>query len=91
MQQVELKSDRKYLKNIVFICVLLGVVTFLYVLSQNPQPRPELPQNGKCDVVTDWNRCFDCHGEGKQLPLKKTHPINHQKCFRCHAVDGKTE
>lgn len=91
MDKLEVKSRGKYVKTVIFVSIVVLVIVVLQILSNNPQPRPNLPENGKCDKVTDWQKCFDCHGENKSYPLKKTHPINNQKCFRCHAIDGKVE
>ena len=91
MKSMKAKSAGRQVKTLLFICIVIGVIVLLQILSNNPQPRPNLPKNGKCDKITDWHHCFDCHGKDKVFPLKQTHPINNQKCFRCHAVDGKIE
>ncbi|MBI4697612.1 MAG: hypothetical protein HY758_01510 [Nitrospirae bacterium] len=70
-------------KNIGLILVFIFIVLFLYTLSAKKVV--PIPDDAVHFDMTDEKLCLDCHGEGKENPLKKSHPPKYQ-CLKCHKM-----
>jgi nitrate reductase cytochrome c-type subunit len=81
------RPGAKPIKTVLYIIGVIAVVLTLYVLSQHPEERPALPTDADHRGITDWHACLDCHGDDGPSPLIPTHPINKEKCMRCHQPD----
>jgi hypothetical protein len=75
---------------LIFVAFVLVVLGFLFVISgKRVAPRP-IPADSRHAGINDAAVCMDCHGPGKEAPLKAKHPPK-QECLKCHktAKEGK--
>ena len=68
-------------KSLGFIMFAFAVFGLLFLLSSKKYP--PLPNDKVHAAITKDAACFDCHGPGKQYPLKPSHPPKFE-CFKCH-------
>lgn len=66
---------------LIFIAFVLAVVGFLFSISGKKYP--QMPADANHIGMTDTQLCMECHGPGKQLPQKATHPPKFE-CLKCH-------
>ena len=61
----------------------ISVVAFLFFLSTSGKKPPFMPADSAHDGLMTNESCAPCHEQGKQRPLKETHPPKEQ-CVVCH-------
>ncbi len=82
-----MQPSRK-IKTILFLVLLLAVIAVLVLASENPQPRPPIPRDARHRGLTDWKDCMPCHDAEGMHPLKPSHPLKDDLCFRCHDFES---
>jgi hypothetical protein len=65
-----------------FVTVSAFILALLLFLSSRTNV-PALPHDALHNEASMNGKCLDCHGPGKQRPLKSTHPPKEQ-CLICH-------
>ncbi len=68
-------------KNIIFLAIVILIAALLYSLSTKKVV--QIPADEKHANVVEEKMCLDCHAQGSESPLKKSHPPKEQ-CFKCH-------
>ena len=68
-------------KHIFYLTLILLVPLTLYILSLKTVV--PIPPDDNHAGITEVKGCFECHGDDKGNPRKKTHPPKDQ-CFNCH-------
>ena len=72
-------------KDIHFLLMVVVIIGFLVVLSLTGRQRflsrtpPHLSASSDAE-------CFSCHGDGKQFPMTKEHPLRKKNCRQCHRL-----
>jgi hypothetical protein len=59
------------------------IVGLLFYLSFSAKKPPAVPQDAIHEALLSDSACPACHGAGKELPMKTTHPPKEQ-CLTCH-------
>lgn len=71
------------IKKIFYLILILLVPLTLYLLSlQTVLP---IPSDDSHTGIKEEQRCFECHGDDREFPRKKTHPPK-DECFKCHKI-----
>jgi hypothetical protein len=73
-------------KHIFYLTLILLVPLTLYILSLKTVV--PIPPDDNHAGITEVKGCFECHGDDKVSPRKKTHPPKDQ-CFNCHKAAKK--
>lgn len=82
-------KPKRLFKTLLFVAVVGGVIAAFVLLSERKQERPLIPGDANHGSLTEWQACLACHAPGKASPLKPSHPLSNQKCFRCHSFAAK--
>jgi uncharacterized paraquat-inducible protein A len=84
------QKQKRVMKSVLFAAVVLAVIGAFILLSQRPVNHPPIPQDAQHQGLTEWKDCLRCHGPNQVAPLKASHPLSNEKCFRCHAFPTHT-
>lgn len=82
-EPVSQKVNKKA-RTVFYLLGVAGVILTLYILSLNPAVHPPIPVDEDHRGITDWEQCRTCHRAEGSSPLPPQHPINMEKCMRCH-------
>ncbi|MEW6600794.1 MAG: hypothetical protein AB1499_07470 [Nitrospirota bacterium] len=74
-------------KHIFYLTLIMIVPITLYILSLKTVV--PIPPDDSHAGITTIEGCFECHGDDKGNPRKKSHPPKDQ-CFNCHKSEKKT-
>jgi len=70
------------MKKLLPVILIFAIIAVLFIISSR-QRVPLIPADSLHKNITSNEVCTECHGPGKQAPLKANHPPKEQ-CLLCH-------